>query len=162
MKKFAKKHLAIAVFMMAFGGMTNMAHASETTIYSQDVSADKEVRQGGAAKVEFAPSPNEIISGVQEEVTPAFVLKVSDSAEHSGWRFIPTGSSRGSVMYNDQGDTVKLSSTSSWTWAPQQSGGYYYINGSGSQEEKAILYIVTGTKVKAGVYHFTGRVEEFL
>lgn len=64
MKKFVKKPLAIAVLMLAFGGIVNMAHAS-SVIQSQDVSASKEVKQGGAFKVEFTASSDEIVSGRQ-------------------------------------------------------------------------------------------------
>lgn len=159
MKKFAKKHLAIAVFMMAFGGVTNMAHAFDTTIYSQDVSADKEVRQDGTVKVEFAPSPNEIISGAQKEDTAAFVLKVSDSAPHSGFRLITTGESTGGYMYSDSGDKVKLYAHS-WRWGSNKNN--WFIDDSSSAEMADYLYLKQGQEVQSGVYHFTGRIEEYL
>lgn len=160
MKKFAKKHLAIAVFMMAFGGMTNMAHADRSVIYSQDVSADKEVKQGGAAKIEFAATENEVISGEQAEDANVFVLKVSDSAEHSGWSLIPTGKSVGGHMYNDS-DSIPLGSD----WSPalsEQGEWFWYYTDATNKEVVSHLHVSKGQVIKPGVYHFTGRVEEYL
>lgn len=160
MKKFAKKHLAIAVFMMAFGGMTNMAHA-DTTLYSKDVSADKEVKQGGAVKIEFSASPDEIISGKQSKDITAFVLKVSDSAQHGGWSMLPTGKSKGGYMYNDSGEKVELHSTDwDWDWR-SSSDNKWYKTDSSNRELVNHLLIKKGDVVKAGVYHFTARVEEY-
>lgn len=157
MKKFAKKHLAIAAFMMALGGMANMAHANP--IYAKDVSADREVKQGGAAKVEFVATENAIISGEQLQDVNAFVLNVSDSAEHSGWSLITTGESVGGYMYNDSGDKVELHS-SDWDWGAFQNS--WHIENSGSTEIVNYLYLKQGQVVQPGVYHFTGRVEEYL
>ncbi|WP_145529959.1 MyfA/PsaA family fimbrial adhesin [Yersinia alsatica] len=157
MKKFAKKHLAIAAFMMALGGMANMAHAN--LIYAKDVSADKEVKQGGSAKVEFVASEDTIVAGKQLQDVNAFVLKVSDSAEHSGWSLVTTGDSAGGYMYNDSGDKVGLHS-SDWDWEAYQNG--WHIDNSSSEEVEDYLYLRQGQVLKAGVYHFTGRVEEYL
>lgn len=159
MKKFAKKHLAIAAFMMALGGMANMAHADETVIYAKDVSADKEVKQGGAAKVEFVASENEIISGELPQDADVFVLKVSDTAKHSGWRLITTGESIGGYIYNDSGDRVELHSHG-WDWGEDKNN--WYIDDSSSAEVVTHLYLKQGQVVQPGVYHFTGRVEEYL
>ncbi|WP_145578076.1 MyfA/PsaA family fimbrial adhesin [Yersinia alsatica] len=161
MKKFAKKHLAIAVFMMAFGGMTNMAHA-ETTIFRQDIAADKAVTQAGAAKVEFAPSPNELISGIQKEDVAAFVLKLSDSAMHSGWRLIGTGLSSGGAMFSDSGSPVPLSITGDWQWVPAGLIGYWQLDNSSDQEIETELTVDSGRNLEPGIYHFSARVEEFL
>ncbi len=165
MKKFAKKHLAIAVFMMAFGGMTNMAHAAAPDpdapiAYTQDISADKEVKQGGAVKVEFAPSADEIISGKQKDDVKVFVLKVSDSADHAGWELAPTGQSEGGKMYSDKGDTVKLKVGANWEW----DDGYatWHVADDTNQVVEGDLYVPGGAVVKAGVYHFTGQVREYV
>ncbi|HDL7748995.1 TPA: MyfA/PsaA family fimbrial adhesin [Yersinia enterocolitica] len=159
MKKFAKKSLAIAVLMMAFGGVANMAHASNI-INSQDVSADKTVKQGGAVKIEFTPSTEEIVSGVQPEDVAVFVLKVSDSAQHSGWRMVPTGSSEGGYMYNDTGNRVPLHSAAGWAWVSADNN--WHIDDSSNKELEDHLYLTKGQVVQAGVYHYTGRVEEYL
>lgn len=157
MKKFAKKHLAIAAFMMALGGMANMAHAAP--IYTKDVSADKEVKQSGSAKIEFVASENEIVSGEQLQDVNVFVLKVSDSAEHSGWSLIPTGESAGGYMYGDSGDKVELHS-SDWKWGTFQHD--WYIDSRDGGEVVDYLYLKQGQVVHPGAYHFTGRVEEYL
>ncbi|EPZ8122951.1 MyfA/PsaA family fimbrial adhesin [Yersinia enterocolitica] len=156
--KLMKKSLAIAVLMMTFGGMANMAHASN--IFSKDVSADKAVKEGGAVKIEFTPSSDEIISGVQPKDVAVFVLKVSDSAQHSGWRMIPTGPSKGGYMYNDQGVRVPLHSAAGWKWVDVDNN--WYINDSSNKELEDHLYLAKGQVVQAGVYHYTGRVEEYL
>ena len=158
MKKLVKKPLAIAVLMLTFGGVANMAHAN-SVVQGQDVSASKEVKQGGAFKVEFTASPDEIISGRQGKDVAAFILKVSDSAEHSGWRLIATGSSKGGYMYNDMGNRLPLHS-SSWKWEDADSN--WYINNSGNTVIEDHLYLAKGEVVPAGRYHFTGRVEEYL
>lgn len=157
MKKLAKKHLAIAVFMMAFGGMTNMAHAAPTAIFQQDVSADKVVKQGGAAKVEFTPSPDNLVSGVQKEDASVFNLKVSDVGVHFGWHLVPTGSSAGGFIYNDRGETVPVS-VIGWTWL--RDVGYWLHNDSSAGEQNTKVFVTKGQELKPGVYHFTGRVEE--
>lgn len=157
MKKIAKKHLAIAAFMMALGGMANMAHAAN--VASKDVSADREVKQGGATKIEFTATDNEIISGEQSGKVNAFVLKVSDSAKHSGWRLIPTGTSKGGYMYNDSGDRVELHSAN-WHWVDLDNN--WYRSDSSNEEVVDYLFINKGQMVQPGVYHFTGRVEEYL
>ena len=159
MKKFAKKHLAIAVFMMAFGGMTNMAHAAPgpTAIFNQDVSADKTVKQAGAAKVEFTSTPGTLISGVQTEDVDVFKLKVSDVGGHFGWHLVPTGSSTGGFMYNDQGETVRLNARD-WTWVNDL--GYWLHNDSSAVELNESLFVAKGQALNPGVYHFTARVEE--
>ncbi|HDL7058265.1 TPA: MyfA/PsaA family fimbrial adhesin [Yersinia enterocolitica] len=158
MKKLVKKPLAIAVLMLTFGGVANMAHAG-SVIQSQDVFASKEVKQGGAFKVEFTASPDEIVSGRQENDVAAFILKVSDSAEHDGWRLVTTGTSEGGYMYDDNGNRVELHS-SSWTWEGGSSN--WYINDGGNTMVEDHLYVAKGQVVPAGTYHFTGRVEEYL
>ncbi|ELW8957492.1 TPA: MyfA/PsaA family fimbrial adhesin [Yersinia enterocolitica] len=158
MKKFVKKPLAIAVLMLAFGGIVNMAHAS-SVIQSQDVSASKEVKQGGAFKVEFTASSDEIVSGRQAEDVAVFILKVSDSAEHSGWRLIPTGSSKGGYMYDDSGNSVELHGAH-WSWGGVDNN--WYKNDSGNDELEEHLYLAKDEMVPPGTYHFTGRVEEYL
>ncbi|MFQ6291171.1 MyfA/PsaA family fimbrial adhesin [Yersinia enterocolitica] len=160
MKKFVKKPLAIAVLTMAFGGIVNMAHAdSVTVVQAQDVSASKEVKQGGAFKVEFTASPDEIVSGRQAGDVTAFILKVSDSAEHSGWRLIPTGSSKGGYMYDDSGNSVELHGAN-WYWG--EADNNWYKNDSGNDELEEHLYLAKNEMVPPGTYHFTGRVEEYL
>ncbi|HDL6960910.1 TPA: MyfA/PsaA family fimbrial adhesin [Yersinia enterocolitica] len=156
--KFAKKPLAIAILMLAVGGGANMAHAT-SVVQAQDVSASKEVKQGGEFKVEFTASPDDIFSGRQDENKTIFVLKVSDSAEHSGWRLIPTGSSQGGYMYDDSGNRIGLYS-SSWSWVGIDNN--WYKNDSGNTELEDHLYVPKGQSLKAGTYHFTGRVEEYL
>ncbi|EOA2976935.1 TPA: MyfA/PsaA family fimbrial adhesin [Yersinia enterocolitica] len=156
MKKFVKKPLAIAVLMLAFGGIVNMAHAS--VIQTQDVSASKEVKQGGSSKVEFTASSDEIVSGRQAESVAVFILKVSDSAEHSGWRIIPTGSSKGGYMYDDSGKSVELHGAH-WSWVDVDNN--WYKNDSGNDELEEHLYVAKGEMVPPGTYHFTGRVEEY-
>ncbi|EPE4156705.1 MyfA/PsaA family fimbrial adhesin [Yersinia enterocolitica] len=158
MKEFVKKPLAIAVLMLTFGGVANMAHAG-SVVQHQDVSASKEVKQGGAFKVEFTASPDEITSGRQGKDVAAFYLKVSDSAEHSGWRLIPTGSSKGGYMYDDKGNRVELHS-SSWSWVGPDNN--WYINNAGNTVLEDHLYLAKGQVVPAGTYHFTGCVEEYL
>ncbi|HHA0033782.1 TPA: MyfA/PsaA family fimbrial adhesin [Yersinia enterocolitica] len=157
MKKLVKKPLAIAVLMLTFGGVANIAHAS--TVQGEDVSASKEVKQGGAFKVEFTASPDEIVSGSQAEDVAAFVLKVSDSAEHSGWRIIPTGSSKGGYMYDDSGNSVPLHGAH-WSWVDLDNNWYKHDSGNDELEEH--LFIAKGEVVQPGTYHFTGRVEEYL
>ncbi|CFQ45930.1 adhesin [Yersinia frederiksenii] len=157
MKKFAKKHLAIAVFMMALGGMTNMAHADIHDLHSQNVSADKEVKQGGAAKIELLPSQEEIFSGQQAHDVAAFVLKVSETGEHSGWRVVPIGSSVGGVMYNDQGDKVELHMPN-WIWTPSK---FWLHTDKTSAVITQPIVISNGQVVKAGLYHFTAQVVDF-
>ncbi|EKN4121194.1 MyfA/PsaA family fimbrial adhesin [Yersinia enterocolitica] len=159
MKKFVKKPLAIAVLMLTFGGVANMAYAASTVIQSQDVFASKEVKQGGAFKVEFTASPDEIVSGRQGNDVAAFILKVSDSAEHDGWRLVTTGTSEGGYMYDDNGNRVELHS-SSWAWVGG-GGNCWYINNGGNTTVEDHLYVAKGLVVPAGTYHFTGRVEEF-
>ncbi|MBX9495080.1 MyfA/PsaA family fimbrial adhesin [Yersinia enterocolitica] len=158
MKEFVKKPLAIAVLMLTFGGVANMAHA-DSVVQRQDVSASKEVKQGGEFKVEFTASPDEIISGRQGKDVAVFYLKVSDSAEHSGWRLIPTGSSKGGYMYDDKGNRVGLHS-SSWSWVGPDNN--WYIHNTGNSVLEDHLYVAKGQMVPAGTYHFTGRVEEYL
>ncbi|ELY5219256.1 MyfA/PsaA family fimbrial adhesin [Yersinia enterocolitica] len=157
MKKFVKNPLAIAVLMLTFGGVANIAHAS--TVASEDVSASKEVKQGGTFKVEFTASPDEIVSGKQAEDAAVFILKVSDSAEHSGWRLIPTGSSKGGYMYDDSGNSVPLHGAH-WLWVDLDNN--WYKSDSGNSEQEEHLYVAKGEWVQAGTYHFTGRVEEYL
>ncbi|EKN3593382.1 MyfA/PsaA family fimbrial adhesin [Yersinia enterocolitica] len=158
MKKFVKKPLAIAVLMLTFGGVANMARAADI-LQSQDVSATKEVKQGGAFKVEFIPSSKEVVSGKQVEDSEVFILKVSDTALHSGWALITTGSSKGGFMYTDSGDKVKLDS-SEWTWS--DSDDSWHINDDGNAEQEMQLLIPKDAVVRAGKYHFTGRVNEFI
>lgn len=158
MKNFVKKPLAMTALMLALGGVANMAHAI-STVDGQDVSADKEVLQGGAFKVEFTASPDEIYSGRQSKNITAFILKASDSAEHSGWRLIATGSSKGGYMYDDSGNRVALHNPS-WEWSDADSN--WYIDDAGSAPVEADLSIYAGDVVSAGTYHFTGRVEEYL
>ncbi|EKN6013277.1 hypothetical protein DVQ57_01255 [Yersinia enterocolitica] len=158
MKEFVKKPLAIAVLMLTFGGVANMAHAG-SVVQRQDISASKEVKQGGEFKVEFTASPDEITSGRQGKDVAAFYLKVSDSAEHSGWRLIPTGSSKGGYMYDDKGNRVELHS-SLWSWVGPDNN--WYINNTGNTVLEDHLYLAKGQVVPAGTYHFTGRVEEYL
>ncbi|HHH2194550.1 TPA: MyfA/PsaA family fimbrial adhesin [Yersinia enterocolitica] len=158
MKKFVKKPLAIAILMLASSGVVNMAHAG-SVLQSQDVSASKEVKQGGAFKVEFTASPNEIISGRQGKGVTVFILKASDSAEHGGWRLVTTGSSKGGYMYDDMGHRLSLHS-SSWTW--EEGGSNWYINDTGNTTVENDLFVAKGEVVPAGTYHFTGRVEEYL
>ncbi|EPB4500200.1 MyfA/PsaA family fimbrial adhesin [Yersinia enterocolitica] len=158
MKKFVKKPLAIAVLMLIFGGVANMAHAG-TIIQSQDVSASKEVKQGASFKVEFTASPDEIISGRQESDVNVFILKASDSAEHTGWRLVTTGTSEGGYMYDDNGNRRPLHSRS-WTW--EEGGHNWYITDGGNAAVGDELYVAKGEVVPAGTYHFTGRVEEYL
>lgn len=93
MKKFVKKPLAIAVLMLASGGMVNMVHAEPTVINSKDISATKTVKEGGSFSVEFKATENEIVSGKLDADTPAFHLVMSDSGEHKGWNVRPTGAS---------------------------------------------------------------------
>ncbi|CQH58019.1 TPA: MyfA/PsaA family fimbrial adhesin [Yersinia enterocolitica] len=157
MKKFVKNPLAIAVLMLTFGGVANIAHAS--TVASEGVSASKEVKQGGTFKVEFTASPDEIVSGKQAEDAAVFILKVSDSAEHSGWRLIPTGSSKGGYMYDDSGNSVPLHGAH-WSWVDLDNN--WYKSDSGNSEQEEHLYVAKGEWVQAGTYHFTGRVEEYL
>ncbi|EKN5909506.1 TPA: MyfA/PsaA family fimbrial adhesin [Yersinia enterocolitica] len=158
MKRFVKKPLAIAVLMLTFGGVADMAHAN-SVVQSQDVSASKEVKQGGAFKVEFTASPSVIVSGKQAEDVAAFILKVSDSAEHSGWRLIPTGSSKGGYMYDDSGNRVELHGAH-WSWVDVNNNWYKNDSGNGELEEH--LYLAKNEMVPPGTYHFTGRVEEYL
>ncbi|UXD25669.1 pH 6 antigen adhesin [Yersinia enterocolitica] len=158
MKKFVKKPLAIAVLMLTFGGVANMAHANSVE-QSQNVSATKEVKQGGNFKAEFIASPDEIVSGRQGKDVTAFILKVSDSAEHSGWRLVPTGSSEGGYMYDDSGNHVSLYATS-WKWDMTDSN--WYVDDPGNVELEEHLYLTQGDVVPPGEYHFTGRVEEYL
>ncbi|ELW8195828.1 MyfA/PsaA family fimbrial adhesin [Yersinia enterocolitica] len=158
MKEFVKKPLAIAVLMLTFGGVANMAYAG-SVVQRKDISASKEVKQGGEFKVEFTASPDEITSGRQGKDVAAFYLKVSDSAEHTGWRLIPTGSSKGGYMYDDKGDRVVLHS-SSWSWVAQDNN--WYIHNAGNTVLEDHLYLAKGQMVPAGTYHFTGRVEEYL
>ncbi|HFI1947295.1 TPA: MyfA/PsaA family fimbrial adhesin [Yersinia enterocolitica] len=158
MKKFVKKPLAIAVLMLTFGGVANMAHAS-SVVQGQDVSASKEVKQGGNFKVEFIASPDEIVSGRQGKDVTAFILKVSDSAEHGGWRLIATGSSKGGYMYDDSGNRLSLYATS-WRWDETDSN--WYLSDPGNVELEEHLYLAKGDVVSPGEYHFTGRVEEYL
>ncbi|HEN3672571.1 TPA: MyfA/PsaA family fimbrial adhesin [Yersinia enterocolitica] len=158
MKEFVKKPLAIAVLMLTFGGVANIAHASTSTLESRDVSASKEVKQGGAVKIEFTASSDEIVSGVQAKDVAAFILKVSDSAEHNGWRIVPTGSSKGGYMYDDSGSYVELHGAH-WTWVGADNNWYKHDSGNDELEEH--LYIAKGQVVKPGTYHFTGRVEEY-
>ncbi|HHL2499531.1 TPA: MyfA/PsaA family fimbrial adhesin [Yersinia enterocolitica] len=157
MKKLVKKPLAIAVLMLTFGGVANMAHAS--IVESKDVSASKEVKQGGAVKIEFTANPSEIVSGRQEKDATVFILKVSDSAEHSGWRLYGTGSSVGGYMYDDSGTRVGLHGAA-WRWVDIDKNWYKNDSGNGELEEH--LYLARGDVVKPGIYHFTGRVEEYL
>ncbi|EKN5160026.1 MyfA/PsaA family fimbrial adhesin [Yersinia enterocolitica] len=157
MKKFVKKPLAIAVLMLTFGGVANAAPISDPTIASQDVSATKEIKQGGNLKVEFTASSDEIFSGRQAEDKTAFILKVSDSAEHSGWRLIPTGSSKDGNMYDDSGNTIDVD-VEDWTWSTDH---WYKEDGTNASLEGHVI-IHRDDVVKAGTYHFTGRVEEYL
>ncbi|HHL2712347.1 TPA: MyfA/PsaA family fimbrial adhesin [Yersinia enterocolitica] len=156
MKKFVKKPLAIAVLMLTCGGVVNIAHAA--TLNSQDVSASKEVKQGGAVKIEFTPSSDEIISGEQPNDVTAFILKVSDSAEHGGWRLKPTGSSKGGYMYDSSGNKVELHGKY-WRWIDIDNNWYKNDSKNGVVEED--LYIAKGQVVKPGTYTFTGTVEEY-
>ncbi|WP_339099408.1 MyfA/PsaA family fimbrial adhesin [Yersinia enterocolitica] len=158
MKKFVKKPLAIAVLMLTFGGVANMAHAT-STMQSQDVFASKEVKEGGTFKVEFTASPDEIVSGRQENDVTAFILKVSDSAVHGGWRLVATGTSEGGYMYDDDDNRVELHS-SSWEWVGRDSN--WYINDGGNTTLENRLYVAKGEVLPAGTYHFTGRVDEYL
>ncbi|HFR4112396.1 TPA: MyfA/PsaA family fimbrial adhesin [Yersinia enterocolitica] len=158
MKKFVKKPLAIAVLMLTFGGVANMARATDV-LRSQDVSAVKEVKQGGAFKAEFFPSPGEIISGKQSKEVAVFTLKVSDTAEHTGWQLVSTGSSAGGVMYTDSGDKVSVNSPE-WDWSAADSS--WYRNDDGNTAIEMHLVLEQGTVLKAGKYHFTGRVEEYI
>ncbi|EMJ3184585.1 TPA: MyfA/PsaA family fimbrial adhesin [Yersinia enterocolitica] len=158
MKKLVKKPLAIAVLMLTFGGVANMAYAG-SVIQSQDVSASKEVKQGGAFKVEFTASSDEIVSGRQAKDVAVFILKVSDSAEHSGWRLIPTGSSKGGYMYDDSGNSVELHGAH-WSWVGVDNNWYKHDSGNDELEEH--LYLAKDEMVPPGTYHFTGRVEEYL
>lgn len=157
MKKFVKKPLAIAVLMLTFGGVANIAHAR--TIKSQDVSATKEVKRGGILKVEFTASPDEIVAGKQAADVAAFILKVSDTGDHTGWKLVPTGSSKGGYMYDDSGNKVPLHA-SGWSWVASDELWSKKDNGHTQLEEH--LYLAKGEEVKAGQYHFTGRVEEYL
>ncbi|HDV7158723.1 TPA: MyfA/PsaA family fimbrial adhesin [Yersinia enterocolitica] len=158
MKKLVKKPLAIAVLMLTFGGVANMAYAG-SVIQSQDVSASKEVKQGGAFKVEFTANSDEIVSGRQAKDVAVFILKVSDSAEHSGWRLIPTGSSKGGYMYDDSGNSVELHGAH-WSWVGVDNNWYKHDSGNDELEEH--LYLAKDEMVPPGTYHFTGRVEEYL
>ncbi|CNB95522.1 adhesin [Yersinia frederiksenii] len=160
MKKYVKKPLAIAVLMLTFGGVANIAHASNTkTLDSLAVSATKEVKKGGTFTVKFSASSNEIVSGKQAKTVPVFILKVSDTAEHSGWRLVPTGSSKGGYAYDDSGNTVPLHGTN-WTWGERDNN--WYINDSGNAELEEDLTFAAGDVIAAGTYHFTGNVEEYL
>lgn len=162
MKKLVKKPLAIAVLMLTFGGVANIAHASSaTTIYTQDVSASKEIKEPGVLKIALTATPDEIVAGTLANDTTIFILKVSDTAKHSGWRLHGTGSSVGGYMYEESnpGKMVALHA-SSWTWAPAER--LWRKSDSGSAEVEEHLYVTKGVKLEAGKYCFTGRVEEYL
>ncbi|OVZ94037.1 hypothetical protein CBW58_04270 [Yersinia frederiksenii] len=161
MKKFAKKPLAITAtaLMLAFGGMVSMAHASDV-LYSQNIAADKLIRQGGAVKIKFMPSSAEVFSGKQADDTVLYVLKISDSAEHTGWRIVPTGKSEGGYAYDDNDGRINLhGALMTWTGGSEQS---WHKDDSTNRELEEHLYAPKGTVIKAGTYHFSGRVEEYL
>ncbi|HIH7576909.1 TPA: fimbrial polyadhesin major subunit MyfA [Yersinia enterocolitica] len=156
MKKFVKKPLAIAVLMLASGGMVNMVHAEPTVINSKDISATKTVKEGGSFSVEFKATENEIVSGKLDADTPAFHLVMSDSGEHKGWNVRPTGASEGGQMVSTDGTRVDLH-TNELSW----DNDHWWID-DGSERVEATFFLAAGDEVKAGEYQFTGRVEEYV
>ncbi|WP_174847014.1 MyfA/PsaA family fimbrial adhesin [Yersinia artesiana] len=168
MKKFVKKPLAIAVLMLASSGVVNMVHAdsvvrgqdlSTSLIHQQDVSASKEIKDGDIFKIEFTASPDEIIAGRQEKDVTAFILKVSDTAEHNTWSLAGTGQSRGGYMFDGNGNRVELHS-SDWTWDGTTNTWHKEDSGSAELEER--LYVAKGDTLHPGKYTFTGYVSELL
>ncbi|CFQ82176.1 MyfA/PsaA family fimbrial adhesin [Yersinia enterocolitica] len=160
MKKFAKKSLAIAVIMMAFGGMANMAHA-KPPVASKDIRGDREVKVGSNLEVVFEATPNEIIAGALTADAPVFHLVARDAAPHGSWGVLPTGESSGGVMVTADGKKVKLTATKS-RW---RSGGIvtgpemWLLETKGDLDET--FYLAKGLTVEPGQYHFTAKVEEY-
>ncbi|HHG0423628.1 TPA: MyfA/PsaA family fimbrial adhesin [Yersinia enterocolitica] len=161
MKEFVKKPLAIAVLMLASGGMVNMVHAASSVTGarpvtdSRDISATRTVKAGGEFSVEFKATENDIVAGKLAERTPAFHLTISDTANHGGFNVVPTGASAGGVMVSADGSKVDLHSHD-FEWDKD-----HWWKATASQQMEATFYLDTGTLVKTGEYQFTGRVEEF-
>lgn len=160
MKKFAKKSLAIAVIMMAFGGMANMAHA-KSPIAAKDIRGDREVKAGSNLEVVFEATPNDIIAGALPADAPVFHLVARDKAPHGSWGVLPTGDSSGGVMATADGKRVKLTATKS-RW---RSGSFvtgpemWLLETEGDLDET--FYIPKGLTIEAGQYHFTAKIEEY-
>ncbi|MFQ6256512.1 MyfA/PsaA family fimbrial adhesin [Yersinia enterocolitica] len=156
MKNFVKKPLAIAVLMLASGGMVNMVHAASPVTDSRDISATRTVKAGGEFSVKFEATENDIVAGKLAEKTPAFHLTISDAANHGGFNVWPTGASEGGMMVSiADGSKVELHSHD-FAWDKN----HWWVSDP-SQQLEATFYLDTGTVVKAGEYQFTGRVEEY-
>lgn len=158
-----KKPLAITAtaLMLALGGV-NMAHASD--LYTQEISAAKEIKQGGKVKITFAASSSPISSGRMPVDSTMFVLKLSDSAEHAGWRIYPQGGSKGGYMYGTEssvmGHTIPLHTSEPTWWI--KDGGYWELKDNTNAEQTVQLWVAKGDVVQAGVYEFDGYVAEYL
>ncbi|EKN3567789.1 MyfA/PsaA family fimbrial adhesin [Yersinia enterocolitica] len=158
MKKFAKKSLAIAVIMMAFGGMTNMAHASKL-VASKNISADRHVNAGSALEVVFEATPNEIIAGELIADAPVFHIVARDTTPHDTWDIVPTGKSVGGLMVTADGKTAKLHATKA-QWKTSVGGeSKWELKSTGDLDDT--FYLAKGLTVEPGLYQFTGKVDEY-
>ncbi|MFL4556304.1 MyfA/PsaA family fimbrial adhesin [Yersinia kristensenii] len=164
--KKVKKSLVVSALMLAFGGVTNMAHAV-TKVQTRDVEASKAVKEPSSFKVEFNATTNEVFAGEQPRDQNFFYLKVSDLAKHDGWRLIPTGASAGGLMYSVNDPNIKVplaikSAGNRWNWYGATKDGYWYIESKSSATEEMGLFVIKGTVLQPTEYRFSGRVEEYL
>ncbi|EGT1215347.1 MyfA/PsaA family fimbrial adhesin [Salmonella enterica] len=171
-KKDVNMKLAIATLMLAcvgkgFASESGMPYPmpdhDEVVLATQMVEATKDVKKGGDLKVSFKGEPDEVLSGVQRTDVSMFTLTVSDSAYHTGFRFYPIGPSTGSFMVHEDGTKVKVGTynimNADWSW--NEAKGAFTTTKEDSKPQPLTLKAPKGSLLKAGVYHFSGMVEEY-
>ncbi len=163
MKEFAKKSLAIAVLMMTFGGG---AHA--TVVGSKEVQARKTVERVDVFSVEFNASANKVSEGEQSVDTNVFTLKMSETAPHTEWGFLPISSSKMDGAPAGSMVDVNNPTNRGGGGAPPSPGtggmgreAGWYAEDTKPQFETS-LYIPRGARVEAGEYVFTGKAEVYV
>ncbi len=160
MKKFAKKPLAIAAMMMVFGGGVH----AETNFESQQVQAERSVKEHEELVVDFSATDNELYAGEQSEDVDAFKISMSDRAQHRGWGLVPTGYSApvhgeayGYMVRNDGVFKVRLrAKTMQWSATELPSAPGWFVEDAGV-DFSDVIYIPQGSEVEPGDYRFTGR-----